>query len=52
MTMCVLYLKENVRYNDDDDNMVIRSPRSTQKQKNGKATKYYPTQINGQMLAI
>ena len=43
--------KENVRYNDDDDNMVIRSPRSYQEAKEWQSNKILSTQINGQMLA-
>lgn len=43
--------KENVRYNDDDDNMVIRSPRSYQEAKEWQSKKILSTQINGQMLA-
>ena len=43
--------KENVRYNDDDNNMVIRSPRSYQEAKEWQNNKILSTQINGQMLA-
>ncbi len=43
--------KENVRHNDDDDTMSIRSPRSYQEAKQWQSKKILSTQINGQMLA-
>jgi len=43
--------KENVRYNDDDDNMVIRSPRSYKEAQQWQSKGILSTQINGQMLA-
>jgi len=43
--------KENVRYDDNDDNMVIRSPRSHQEAKEWQSKGILSTHINGQMLA-
>ena len=43
--------KTNVRYSDDDETMVIRSPRSYYEARQWQSKGILSTQINGQMLA-
>ena len=50
--MFVQYPKQNVRYNDDNDNMVIRSPSSYSEANDWYSKKMLDSQINGQMLAL